>query len=586
MNHVQRIDIKGMHKVDRQKYQFEHINYISGPNGIGKSTILQAIQLACLGYIPGYKKTNDAIMSHSNCNQLEVNVVHDEGILTRKFTKSKTVKAVKDEDSDAFTEELKLIELPIFNFSEMMNMTANELKTQITKLSGDSDSTINWNLVFANYLKNENSIVQSTIKQISMMDGDLPSVKSAAVYIDDKIKFVKEQIKRLSGALQAQVQYDEDTQFVNEAEVQNQERELTEKLMQISKHNQQVLMYEKYKSDLENYKLRSANYFKLKSEVDAIEEQLKNNPDFDKLSDLEIRKDVITNQINLLQRQMTNVKSGLCPVLESVVCDKLQSKYSELQSQLEKLKLEYDTITEECRPLINEKLKLTNEINFKTSEMFATHFNENEVAPHISDTDIPDDMEIWDETDIKHNLENLRQIVSNIAKNKAIDAQNATYQRELFVYEECLEVLKEFKTIFGINGLQQQMAKQGLSQFSDIVNQYIHRLFGDNVDFTFIISEKSNSFSMGLTKDDGYVQYANLSSGEKCLFMVAFMITVLKLCNPPLDVIMIDDMLDHLDPSNAIILLEAIKDVTEIQFILAGVNELPEMDFVNYIKLA
>ena len=53
------ITITGMHKVDKKTYTFnDDVTYFIGENGSGKSTILEAAELALLGYIPGYANTN------------------------------------------------------------------------------------------------------------------------------------------------------------------------------------------------------------------------------------------------------------------------------------------------------------------------------------------------------------------------------------------------------------------------------------------------------------------------------------------------------------------------------------------------
>ena len=55
---IKSIYIDGLHNAVNKTYTFNDINYIYGNNGIGKSTILQAIQLALLGYIPGTAKNS------------------------------------------------------------------------------------------------------------------------------------------------------------------------------------------------------------------------------------------------------------------------------------------------------------------------------------------------------------------------------------------------------------------------------------------------------------------------------------------------------------------------------------------------
>ena len=62
-----------MHNIYGSKvYNFGNINYLQGPNGAGKYTILQAIQFALLGYIPGTNKKLSDIFTHCNSNYMNV----------------------------------------------------------------------------------------------------------------------------------------------------------------------------------------------------------------------------------------------------------------------------------------------------------------------------------------------------------------------------------------------------------------------------------------------------------------------------------------------------------------------------------
>ena len=72
---IKSITISGMHNVTTSKtYNFKDINYLIGKNGSGKSTVLQAIQLAILGYIPGTDKRVSEIFTHSSSKSMSVDL--------------------------------------------------------------------------------------------------------------------------------------------------------------------------------------------------------------------------------------------------------------------------------------------------------------------------------------------------------------------------------------------------------------------------------------------------------------------------------------------------------------------------------
>lgn len=84
------ISIKGMHKVENKTYDITGFRYFHGKNGAGKSTIMQAIQLALLGYIPTNKNTS-AIFKHANGPEMTISLTIDNDgspiIVTRSWKK-------------------------------------------------------------------------------------------------------------------------------------------------------------------------------------------------------------------------------------------------------------------------------------------------------------------------------------------------------------------------------------------------------------------------------------------------------------------------------------------------------------------
>ncbi|MBR4882111.1 MAG: AAA family ATPase, partial [Clostridia bacterium] len=126
---IKSVQISGMHNVEARTYDFNDIAYLFGRNGAGKSTVMQAIQLAILGYIPGTDKTNTAIFRHANCDMMSVSVEFDNGQkVTRLFKKSgNSVKVTVLPDNFRPEHILGELELPVFNFNEFASMTANKL---------------------------------------------------------------------------------------------------------------------------------------------------------------------------------------------------------------------------------------------------------------------------------------------------------------------------------------------------------------------------------------------------------------------------------------------------------------------------
>ena len=132
--------------------------------------------------------------------------------------------------------------------------------------------------------------------------------------------------------------------------------------------------------------------------------------------------------------------------------------------------------------------------------------------------------------------------------------------------------MKAWVKLTDVNGLQAQGDYNPFDVLSSSIDEVLSSVFKTDVKSTFYSDGKANSFSFGIQRNDTYVPYQMLSSGEKCLFLLSMFIGLLKYTKSPLKVIMIDDLLDHLDDTNFDSALETIKQMKDIQFIFAGVK--------------
>ena len=143
---IKSVQICGMHNVESKTYDFSDMVYLFGRNGAGKSTVMQAIQLAILGYIPGTDKTKTAIFRHANADLMSVSVTFDTGqTVTRMFEKSgNTIKSSTVPDNFNPESIMGDLELPVFNFNEFAAMTANKLKDWFINYLPDEDTSVDW----------------------------------------------------------------------------------------------------------------------------------------------------------------------------------------------------------------------------------------------------------------------------------------------------------------------------------------------------------------------------------------------------------------------------------------------------------
>jgi DNA repair exonuclease SbcCD ATPase subunit len=125
---IKSVYIDGLHNAINKTYQFNDMVYLFGHNGAGKSTVLQAIQFALLGYIPGTaKNSKEALLRHSPTDEIDVKLTliddtNTEILVRRKINKAGNTLSTFPENYD-LTPIISGIELPIFNFNEFVSIS-------------------------------------------------------------------------------------------------------------------------------------------------------------------------------------------------------------------------------------------------------------------------------------------------------------------------------------------------------------------------------------------------------------------------------------------------------------------------------
>ena len=133
-----------------------------------------------------------------------------------------------------------------------------------------------------------------------------------------------------------------------------------------------------------------------------------------------------------------------------------------------------------------------------------------------------------------------------------------------------------------VNGLQQELMNRSFTSFAYTCSGHVVKFFGDESrSLQFNLSSKANSFSFGLKTKDTYVPYELLSSGEKCLVILAVLLNISKRNSIP--VLLVDDFLDHLDEDRAAKCFDALCEITDTQVIIAGVKPCTSEKFKPFI---
>lgn len=586
------IDIRGMNKVVQHTYTFDNdVVYLNGKNGAGKSTVLNAIQLALLGYIPGIAKKNDLIMKHANGPFLSVTAtLDDDGKLmqvSRVYTANKkgincSVSTIPDNLDIA--DILGDLELPVFNFNEFVGMSANKLKDWFISFLPSNQIDINWDKELKESLQDihltESKFYNETIQYINSIAGDgVDQVRAANAYLKQLLSFKKSEVERMTNSIQSLIFYDDykDDMAIEDIEAQKQAYQLdyTEAITlqksyeACSKVLEQLATYKDLNDSLEQddrYKKALDNKTQLESKLDDLNSKLTNNS---------IHRSDAQSKLHSLTSLTSG--NGVCPYTNSV-CDSIKASVEAWKAQMVELQKEIDNYNQYEKSLHtqiqntrNEFSKYQMEITSLENQYKSRDNLKSMVNPTLTSINIQEvlDRIQFDEKTIYELSDKLVKAKANQQYNSLVD----TFTAQKFDIQQSIEALKVWIKLTGENGLQTQFIGDPFADLSDNLSVYLSAMFDEpNLKSHFNLSTKVNSFSFGIDRNGSYIPFDMLSSGEKCMYTLALLTCLTDTSNAQLKLIMIDDLFDHLDDENIENVFKGIQSISGIQYIFAGVK--------------
>lgn len=600
-----------MHKVASTKYTFnDNLTYFIGPNGAGKSTILQALQLGLLGYVPGLPKTAESIFSHANGPVMSVTVELDNDgndvAITRSWMKNgSSVKCLTNISPTTVSENgikscIGDMELPIFDFNEFNSMTSNKLKDWFINFLPKSNLDIDWKLQLESSARNagvsvKDGFLSEILSTIPNALSGVDQVRAVNEILKEKSSFVKGQLASAESTVQSLIFYDDADMTVNIEEIDSKIRELSDLRLELVKYETSKLSAASSKANAEA-RIVELNDLMKEDVLDSEHYRKQLEALKTKLNDLS--EEVVTARSEWQTAQkyyselMSQSTSDKCPVLECE-CSKLEelkevhrSKVKKAEKDLAASKKKFETINESYNELNNEFAAINTTYNaavldeekHKSAEAELTSlFNIIKSADEMLSSNAPTSKS---QDDIVAEINNLteqgRKYRANEEYNKLIDK----FTKDKFERQSELEALKIWVKLTDANGLQTELMNSVFEEFESKLTETLRSMFSDEaVTAKFNLISKANSFSFGIVRGSQYVKYDLLSSGEKCLYMAAMLVTLLKESETSLKLIMIDDLLDHLDDVNADKFFSAAESIKDIQFILAGVKMTDNSEF-------
>ena len=587
---IKSIYIDGLHNAANKTYTFNDINYIYGDNGIGKSTILQAIQLALLGYVPGTaKNSREAILRHSPYNRIDVRLtlVDDAGqdIMIERKIEEKATKVITMPDGydiDSITSE---IELPIFKFNEFIGQTANKLKEYFIKnILPVSGGEVEWEKILTESIQDSNFPDRQAIIDYGMsLVGSLESVEVLDQVIEANAKFKAEQTfnkneqQKLQNTVDSLIYYDD---YAGPTDIE----ELNSNILSIGAIRDQMI---KYNSAV-------AATGTVQAELDALTEKMKaygGDESYNRMSeeckkpraimeDLQKTLASYSSEVSQLQAEENAVKpiingKGFCTYTQES-CPAIVMKLETIQEESKARQEKIITINQKINELREKLAAYDKAVKQRDAAMnqYMT-FKGRYTSLSRSVGAVPEKPET-DKT-VEELTAELERLNTNKTKLQANLKYNETIENiTKLKYEAELQgkALSAWVKKTDTNGLQTILMEAPFEELAKTMTGYIQQMYGrSDIKAHFNITTKANSFSFGLVRDDVYIPYDLLSSGEKCLYTLALMICITDNSDSPLKLMLCDDMFDHLDATAIENTFAALKKMSGIQFIFAGVKE-------------
>ena len=597
------IQIDGMHNASSKKYELSDVNYFYGKNGAGKSTILQAIQLAVLGYVPGNKKQNAAIMKHGKGRMMSVSAVFDDNgksvsVERSYMKKGSTVQSSLDTNPEEYPVESILgdIELPVCNFNEFLSMSSNVQKAWFLRMMPSAESRFNWSDEFQKSAENilDDDTMSEFLKEFNLTEypTTIEGCNQLNAVIKQKTSLLNALLKDVTGAINSSIMYDDITCSDYDEEIERHRQAAQADSVRVSEINSLINNYETRIRILESYELAKDRMKEAEANLAEYREdkQFVTDEDYERYKQLENEKEELQEDINNNTLEAARLKGiidnpGVCPYLKTS-CDDLISyvetskkQYDALQNSINKANIrfaeikskqnEISNLIDEQTEYIRKKEKAESAYQFAVDSVTSAESLLKTIDDNTSDIEqLKADLEVVEQSWNQHN-----GMIAKLSANKKYEELISSIEAKKYLYEQQIQCCKIWDKLTGPNGKPSELAIKPFEDFEKELTEYIHKVFPSTFSAKFNISDKANSFEFGVMNDDKFISFEALSSGEKCAYMICLLSCIVEMSDAKWKCIILDDVFDHLDDERMEQVFSIINIFSKsIQFILASVK--------------
>ena len=585
---IKQVTVQNMHKVESATYDLSDVTYLYGPNGSGKSTVLQAIQFCLLGYIPGTSKTGTALFEHSNAKMMKVGVQLDNDGSIVTVTRSLIKSGQKILNEVEITPELDLetivgnLELPILNFNDFLSLSANKQKDLLASIVPSKDilmSTAVYLKKLPEYTKNCADIVDEACEVASEFK-NIEDIKNVHAFLKEQQSILKAEGKRITSTAQSMIFYDDYKGETDVSIIQSEiELLMTQKdaalKSQIAQQNRET-----YEHDLEQYEHlkfdtleEDDQYIAHMKHLAEIDENVKTWQD----NILTLRGGQAGLEASFQQNQKVIDSGGICPFIE-YNCATIEAKIPQLEMANRDLQEAWQNNANLITQLENQILEAQKERGFienRVKFLSQEYASRNQLKTLLAS--LPEPVELANPEFLGDKIRQLNDDLVKASANSKYREILESIQEQQTANEEAIEFVNAAVKATGENGLQTEVMVQPFLDLADVMHTIMVDLNLEDLGSpNFKVEAKANSFNFGLMRDS-FIPFALLSSGEKCIFTVVFMMALVQVADTQLEFVMIDDLFDHLDQSRFETVINNVTKLSDsAQFIIAGVKEVPD----------
>ena len=583
---IESIRIIGMHNVKDRTYNLNDMNYLFGHNGSGKSTVLQAIQLAVLGYIPGTDKTKSAIFAHANGDAMSVELHLDNGtrIIRQWYKTSKGIiedfKTIPDGINPA--DYIGKLKIPIMDINAFLAMTANKMKDWFIDFLPDVDTGgIDWKGTLTSALPSFNEVLEPEFiaECASLADSikgsTLECVRVMNAFFKDSLSECKTELSRVEHTVQSLIFYS-DCAMDNPDSIREMisgEKKILKSLndsLYSAEHNAEI------KQTIEGL---TAERDALGDET-AIRDELTSCEDefVKRCNELETLKNMRYEYSSAIKNNQAIVAgNGMCPYSKAK-CESIVNQIESAANAVEMFTASMNEADRQITSISAEIRRLDSKITSLKNSLPRIQSLSNQIA-YLEST-IHTDALACDTDMLKTEIGVSEQHIADLEKQLAQIEANLKYDEltknltlQKYKLEQRIEMLKAWVKLTDVNGMQSDIMIAPFWSLRKNVSKYLSEFFEFDTIAQFNLEEKANSFSFGIIRNGSYIRYELLSSGEKCLFVLALTLAMIEISDAQLKFILIDDILDHLDAKKIDACFETLYEISDIQIILAGVKD-------------